>query len=278
MRYDTVVVRYGEIFLKSEYVRRKFFKRLAENVRSKLNRQGVDYELALSRHNILIGTGEAEKVAQLCARVFGVSSASYVLKVEKDHGKITDAVLALASEVLEDLSFCVRVKRTKDFPMTSMELEKDLGAKILEIRDNKVDLSKPQKTIHVDMIADSAYVYSERIPGVGGMPYGTQGTLAAQVLDEKDALAAFMLMRRGCKIAAIGDKEFIDRLQEYANPRIKVYASMEELLGSERPLGVVTSAGLNQLSELPKTELPYLTPLIGLSQNQFGNMMALSGL
>src|SRR5256885_13263611 len=63
--------------------------------------------------------------------------------------------------------------------MTSVELNRALGAFVLEKVAARVDLREPELEIHVEVMPSETFVYMDRMPGPGGLPVGASGTVAA---------------------------------------------------------------------------------------------------
>ena len=95
-----------------------------------------------------------------------------------------------------------RAKKT--YPGTSMELNADLGGAILDaFPEMKVDVHNPQLLITVE-IREKIYIYSESIPGPGGMPIGTNGKAMLLLSGGIDSpVAGYMIAKRGVKIDAV---------------------------------------------------------------------------
>jgi thiamine biosynthesis protein ThiI len=230
--YDIVVVRYGEIFLKSEYVKRRFEDRLVENMRLTLERRSLLGKIIRRRHRIYVETEDAEGVAAAVSNVFGVVSTSPAIKVKADLGELSAVGAKLAAKViLSDESFAVRVKRTGAHPFSSMDAERAISSRILEDRKLTVDLTNPDKTIFAEIADEDAYVFDRKIAGVGGLPYMSQGKVICLVSTGIDSpVAAWMMMHRGCEIVVVhlGSEEDIrktlDVLEGYAAHRIRSYA------------------------------------------------------
>jgi len=267
MEYSDVLVRYGEIFLKSEYVRKSFTNRLVLNIKAALAKEHVLADVILLRHRIILKSDQAEAAAQRVSNVFGVVSASPAVEVGSVISTLKSSVSEYAGMVLGSGSFAVRARRTKDYPLDSRELERMLGAEIKNRYANPVDLSNPGTTIGVEIHGSRAYIFSKTLKGIGGLPYGTQGFLGAFVEDGRGALAAWMMMRRGCGIHLIGSGEYVQALGRYSNPKPKVCKDAAEALASGA-LGVVSSQTLSDLdfSLDEMTQMPVYRPLIGLNE------------
>ena len=104
-----------------------------------------------------------------------------------------------------EMSFKVNARRAKkSYPRTSMEINADLGERILAAFPNmKVDVHKPDVMLDVE-IRDQIYIYSQIIPGPGGMPVGTNGKAMLLLSGGIDSpVAGYMIAKRGVKIDAV---------------------------------------------------------------------------
>lgn len=102
-------------------------------------------------------------------------------------------------------SFKVYTRRAKkSYPITSMEVSAAIGEKILDaFPDASVDVHNPEMTLSVE-IRDKIYVYSETLPGPGGMPIGTNGKAMLLLSGGIDSpVAGYMIAKRGVKIEAV---------------------------------------------------------------------------
>jgi len=230
MAYDTVIVRYGEIFLKSEYVRRSFEDILVGNIRRRLANASLDGSIYRRRHRIYINTDRAQDVCESLKTVCGIVSLSPAVKVRAGLGEITECAVSLAKKVLgEGVRFAVRAQRSGKHSFSSKDVEVAVGARILEEVDAVVDLEDPEKTVYVEVRDDEAFVFDIRVDAVGGLPYGSQGRLIALLSTGIDSpVAAWMMMRRGCTLSFLhyGCYEEIEpvvkRLEYFADEKLKV--------------------------------------------------------
>lgn len=197
----TVVVRYGELALKSPRVRREFEQRLLENIRLALG--GLDHELLKERGRIFVNTSAPVKVAERLARVPGIVSVSPAIRTEATRDAVLVSAVGAARQILsEGECFAVRTRRLGKHPFRSQEINEEVGASILrEVPSTSVDLTSPDCEISIEIRDKDAYIFTEVVEGVGGLPVGTQGAVVALFSGEADDLAAALLMlRRGCMV------------------------------------------------------------------------------
>ena len=103
-------------------------------------------------------------------------------------------------------SFRITARRAfKTFPMSSVELNRALGAHVLARRPGcRVDLEHAELNIHVEVLPGEAFVYCDRRPGAGGLPVGSSGTVAALLSGGIDSpVAAWRMMKRGCRVVFV---------------------------------------------------------------------------
>ena len=183
MEYNVVLIRYGEITLKSPYVRELMEKVLVNSIAYKLKSHGIDFlEIRKIPGRIFVRLDSAEKTirtSKIVSKVFGVVSTSPAIEISNDLSELRKTVVEYSSKILrEGETFAIRVRRVKKYPIMSKELEKILGADVLNVLNHlklKVNLEAPSKTIYVEVRSRKAYIYHEIMKGVGGLPYGVEG-------------------------------------------------------------------------------------------------------
>ena len=123
-------------------------------------------------------------------------------------GTSLDALRAAVAHVVEGrafASFRITARRAfKTLPYTSVELNRHLGAHVLSLRPARVDLTRPELNVFVEVVPGQAFVYAGRRPGPGGLPVGTGGTVAALLSGGIDSpVAAWRLMKRGARVVFV---------------------------------------------------------------------------
>lgn len=246
--FDAVIVRYAEIFLKSEPVKQEFENRLIESIKRKL---GPQIEIKRKRHRLYVKTGNAREAASELAKVFGIRSVSPAVETKADLNEITKASVKLASKTFSDRdSFAVRARRSKDFSFTSKSIEEHVGEKILSAVDCTVDLDDPDSRIYIEVKGEHAYVFAKKMDAVGGLPYTSQGKLVSLISSGIDSpIATYCMMKRGAKMVALHFKQSDEELEDVK----KILRKLEEYSACKIKLHVVPwSSVLNQISsEVP---------------------------
>ena len=201
----SVIVHYQEIALKGRN-RPWFIARLVRNLRTATADLDVTAVRPLmGRIQLELGpTARWEEVKGRIACVFGVANFSMAGRAPLDLDAIAQAMLSdLGDRTVE--SFRVSARRAdKRYPLTSPEIEREVGGRIKQARGWRVDLSSPQLTIHLETLADEAFYFFGKEKGAGGMPTGVSGRVACLLSGGIDSpVAAFRLMRRGCTVVLV---------------------------------------------------------------------------
>lgn len=207
MRNDIVLVRYGEVGLKSERTRNRYEKILMDNIHAMLEQEGVDFEvITRSWGRIYVHTRDLG-AADAAARVFGVVSTSSAVSTTSQMSDMKRVASRIGAEIIgEGESFAIRPRRTGDQEYSSRDMGVEIGDAVWKALEEKgvtpvVDLDNPDHEIHVEARDDHGYVFTSIIDGVGGLPLGTQGRMVALVSGGIDSpVAAWLMMKRGCEI------------------------------------------------------------------------------
>ena len=196
------MVRYGEIFLKG-LNRPYFFRALVRKIRYAL--RGLNASVRIHDGRILVENfSDMEEAITRVTRVFGVHSVCPAVEMPKDD---FDALCSQAVSMMQDLhgTFKVNARRSdKRYFMNSPQINMEMGGRILEANSSlKVDIHHPDFVMNVE-IRDQAYLYVKVIPGVGGMPVGTNGNATLLLSGGIDSpVAGWMTAKRGVQINAV---------------------------------------------------------------------------
>jgi thiamine biosynthesis protein ThiI len=158
-----------------------------------------------TRGRIFIETPNPEQTILATSKVFGVNSVIPAVKTSTAIDDLVQTAAEIASQVIRNgQTFAVRARRVGEHPYTGMDLEKNIGARILDSLSGqgvKVKLSNPDQTIYVEAREDAGYVYSKIIDGPGGLPLGSQGKVVALLSGGVDsATASWLMMKRGANV------------------------------------------------------------------------------
>jgi thiamine biosynthesis protein ThiI len=152
----------------------------------------------------LDGNSTPEAVRDRITRVFGVASATVAYRAPST----LDAMKAVLGRLLEGRSFPsfrISARRAfKTYPMTSVELNRALGAFVLEHVRTRVDLEHFAQDIRVEVLPAETFISMDRVEGPGGLPVGASGTVTALLSGGIDSpVAAWRMMKRGCRVVFV---------------------------------------------------------------------------
>ncbi len=198
-----VMVRYGELFLKSESVKHHFIGMLLRNIGKALTAASLRYHYETPRGRILIYGDQHEKIADVVSRIFGLVDVSICTRTSSRLEDLCTVAVSLASENLSSgMSFAVRAKREKKTGLNSQELGTHIGSAVYDhIPGLRVDLDTPDYELFVEIRDFGGLVYDSRTAAPGGLPWGTQGRVLALLSSGIDSpIASWLMMKRGCEI------------------------------------------------------------------------------
>ena len=228
-RMPTLLVRYGELALKSPPVRREFERTLQRNILNQFLSAGKTCRLRADHGHLYVDSDDEAEAVRLVRRVFGVTSVSAVDEIPTELNGIRSRVIAWADPLLvPGRSFAVRARRTGSHPFTSQELARDLGGLLMTQwpdRQLSVDLETPDVELSVEVRGPRTYLYSTRVRGPGGFPLGVAGRVVALVDGPRGAVGAYLMMKRGCQVAFVTfglGESLVGRTLACFNPRARV--------------------------------------------------------
>jgi len=202
------VIRYGEIALKGGN-RNYFEQKLVSNIKAMLG--DIDEFTIKKEHGrifLYFNEYDEEYVEEQIKKVFGIVSFSPARVVGVTMEEMKEAAYAefmKAKEGRGAVTFKVETRRpNKGFPMKSPEISREVGAHILINTDDvSVDVHKPEILVQLE-VRDKVYVYTRRIKGQGGMPYGSAGKGMLLLSGGIDSpVSGYMMARRGIQLQAI---------------------------------------------------------------------------
>lgn len=201
-----IVVHYHEIALKGKN-RPLFVGRLARNIRAALG------DLAPGRIFDDLGRlvvplrhdTQLHEALKRLAWVFGIANYSPAWRLPRDYAALEHAVDSLLETMPPFASFRVDAHRTdKSFPMRSEEINRSLGAFIKDRTGSKVQLKGPEVTFYAEVLPRAIYLYTEKLPGAGGLPVGVSGRVVCLLSGGIDSpVAAYRMMKRGCEVVFV---------------------------------------------------------------------------
>ena len=210
MRFHSFLIKYGEIGIKGKN-RYMFEDALVRQIRFAL--RGVDGNFLVHKCHGRVyvdceGEYDYEETVERLKRVFGIVGICPVVRTAvAEIGQLKKDVVSYMEQMYPDkkLTFKVEARRAnKRYPMNSMEINCELGEAILDaFPETKVDVHNPEVKLNVE-IREEVYIYSEIIPGPGGMPVGTNGSAMLLLSGGIDSpVAGYMIAKRGVEIEAV---------------------------------------------------------------------------
>jgi thiamine biosynthesis protein ThiI len=194
-----ILLRYGEIFLKSKPVFREFERKLLENIKNALKRSKIPFEIKKERGRIFVLTEKEKEAIEALRKVFGLVSFSPIFHLETSGLKEIKKFCQekFKNFLKNDETFAIRARRIGQHPYSSQDLENEVG-KVIE---GKVDLENPDKEIFLEVRGNDTYIFTEIFPGPGGLPVSTAGEVISFLSGGIDsAVSSFLAMKRGCSV------------------------------------------------------------------------------
>jgi tRNA uracil 4-sulfurtransferase len=238
MNYDLIIVRYGEIGVKSPKVRRRFENKLISNIKRKLN-----CEITINQGRVFLYPENFDDAYDTLHKTMGVVSFSPAVSTETDFDIIEETINKYVQNLISEgsfspeNSFAIRCRRVGTHEFSSHKMAGFCGSVVVKATGAPVDLSNPDLALFVEVRDNKTYIYHEKIQGIGGLPVGTQGKVIALVSGGIDSpVAAFLMMKRGVEVIVLhfnnypytgGSNEkvlkIIDKLNEYSPSPLKFH-------------------------------------------------------
>ncbi|MCS7265476.1 MAG: tRNA 4-thiouridine(8) synthase ThiI [Armatimonadetes bacterium] len=200
--WDGFTVQYHEIGLKGGN-RKAFTKALQRNLQKALIRFNVKVQDLFDRLFVTVASDKFFDALLSASKVFGVAYVSPVRVLPRSIDAMVDAaVQTYHALALDKESFAVRVRRVdKSFPISSQELERLIGQRVVNEMGAPVNLSDPSILISFRIYQDCIYQVGPKIQGLGGLPVGVTGKVLALISGGIDSpVAAWLMMKRGCVV------------------------------------------------------------------------------
>ncbi|MGB4652686.1 tRNA uracil 4-sulfurtransferase ThiI [Methanothrix sp.] len=244
---DVVLVRYGEIALKESWTRQSWERILKSNIAFCLHKAGVDHRISGSAGRIFIHSTDV-RAAGIATQIFGVVSASSARTVPPNLDDISRAAVQTAENAMAEAvrsgpvacpdsaersdsvarsdsvirsdpaiwTFAIRPRRF-GVPFSSGEIGRRAGEAVRLATGAAVNLNDPQLEIFIEARRERAYIFTDVVPGLGGLPLGSQGKMLALISGGIDSpVAAWMMMRRGCPVSLLhfDSRPFADSIDQ----------------------------------------------------------------
>jgi len=291
VNYELIIVRYGEIALKGKEIRKRFENILVSNIKNAFDTENLTSKITKEWGRIYIYTTQIKKCINVLQKIFGITSISPASQTTSNMNSMSKLAIDISKEELnETKSFAIRATRTGKHKFTSQEVAIKIGTDIRKATKASVNLTKPDFKLFMEIRNDKAFLFTQKIRGVGGMPIGTQGKILALMDSPKSIFAAWYLIRRGCKPIFVNTKEFDrDILKVFmenwfvksdihtVNSENNIYEEIKKIANEKNCDAVVTNHTVfddskNALSEIRQLKesvnLPILHPLIAMDKEE----------
>ena len=203
------LLKLGEIVLKGQN-RWQFENKLKQNVNRRMRPFG-DFKVSIIQSTVFVepmnDACDMDGAWDACHYIFGAVSLCRCRACDKNLDAIYDAVIEyLEDDLLAAKSFKVESKRSdKRFPLNSIQISQEIGGRLAERFPHlKVDVHRPEYTVHVEIRDQAAYVHGPAEPGAGGLPTGVGGRAAVLLSGGIDSpVAGYMMAKRGVELECI---------------------------------------------------------------------------
>ncbi|EGT5044789.1 tRNA 4-thiouridine(8) synthase ThiI [Clostridioides difficile] len=233
MVYNILIVKYGEIGVKGKN-RYIFENRLIRNIRNMLKPIGrFNVYKEYGRIYVDLEDYNYEEVIEEVRKVFGIVGVCPGVRAKKDYDTLKEIALKMLEEKIEAgyKTFKVESRRgDKSFGLTSQEMSMDIGGYLLsKVGDRiNVDVRNPEVKIKCEYREFHTMVYSDTIPGYGGLPLGTNGRAMSLLSGGIDSpVATWMVAKRGMEVEAVHFHSYpftSERSQEKVKDLAKILA------------------------------------------------------
>ena len=282
------IMRMGEIILKSRQVRRFMRKALQRHIVMQAQVRGAKVKVTPWQGMLFLDLveGDAEDAEDAMRHTFGLTSADPLTSVAVDPEAVADAVIHLAPTE-EGATFAVQCKRHGDKQnWTSQTFAGAVGAAILARAPHlKVNLSDPEWPVRISLMPEEVGILGTRIVCQGGLPTGVQGSVITELNNERDYLAAWLVMRRGCRLVVSPNSksELVDLVKLWdpsqINDEMKSYLATAPGPGHIGNVWAVVGDNLGEQTYESDGNVPMATlePLVGWSEETMDELRQKAG-
>ncbi len=200
-----IIIKYGELTTKKDNIN-FFLTTLKDNLKYSLKDEKVDIKYDKGRMFISALEEETDRVLEKVKKTFGIHEINLGYEIEDNSLENVERCLL---ELIKDLNintFKVETKRSdKNYTPNSMEISRILGGVVLKnIPNSKVDVHHPELLINVEIRLKKAYIYFDKIKGIGGYPVGVAGKGMLMLSGGIDSpVAGYLALKRGVRIEAL---------------------------------------------------------------------------
>lgn len=219
-----IIIKYGELTTKKDNIN-FFINALRDNIKKSL--KDIDNKIIYDHGRMFIETSNYENALNILKKTFGIHEINIGYKLKTNSLEEINSELLNLLKDKEFKTFKVTTKRSdKSYPINSMEISRKVGGTILKnISNIEVDVHNPNLEINIEIRKNEAYIYFEKIKGIGGYPVGTLGKGLLMLSGGIDSpVAGYLAMKRGIKLECIyfdspphTSKEVLNKVKELAS-------------------------------------------------------------
>lgn len=205
MKFDHILIRYGELTLKTKN-RMMFVRALRDRMNKALKSFDVEIKANRDRAYIVINYEDPHEIIDKLMHISGILSMSPVVKLAKTDDAMKETALKFANEIEAGKTFKIEVKRAdKQYHLDTYGVQQLLGDHVFDHTSHlTVNVKQPDYKILAEIRPDAIYMYYETIQGLGGLPLGTGGKALLMLSGGIDSpVAGIDIMRRGVEIEAV---------------------------------------------------------------------------
>ena len=198
-----IIIKYGELTTKHDNIN-FFIKTLKNNIESSLS--GIDNKITYDVGRMFIETDKYDEVVKKLTNTFGIHEINIAYEIDD---RSLDNISKVLIELLSDKDFntfkVVTKRSDKSYPIKSMDVSMSLGGVVLKNKETvRVDVNNPELLINVEIRNKKAYLYFEKVEGIGGYPVGTLGKGMLMLSGGIDSpIAGYLAMKRGIRIEGV---------------------------------------------------------------------------
>ena len=235
LHQNGILIAFGELFLKSEGVRKIFKRKLIQNISFFLRKKGLSFNIHLFRERIFIETPEIRKAQIITRKVFGIAWSADCLFFPKTNLKEFSSFVKknYPKWIKKNQTFAIRLKKGGEIKESREKIINEIAKDI----KRKVDLSRPKKEIFVEVRKQGWFLYFKKKKRAGGLPMGTGGRVLSLISGGIDSpVAIYLISKRGVKNIwlhfhsfPLVSKASIEKVKELAKkflnyqPYLKIY-------------------------------------------------------
>lgn len=276
-KMPTLLIRYGEIGLKSPSVRRRFEQQLVRDIRTRHAQANTPCIISQARGRLFVDSDDWRRSCEILSRTFGVVSFSPTTQAPSDLPSLTEAVLEFSGSVMfKNATFAVRPRRSGNHTYTSQDMAEKLGEALLQRFSHlniRVALDDPDLEISVEVRDSVAYMFTSVLPGPGGMPLSTQGKVLSVVDSERGLASTWLMMKRGCSVLGMTHDPSLMQPLDAWYPNLNSISPEEDIFEAARKnecIGIALELSLEEIGRkgATKGDLPVFYPLVGMSEEE----------